>query len=314
MNGNKLISGILLSIILIACIKVSSQTNTIIEEAVQLTNVGYSIFSETMVDMPWTEIEQTISDGAIVLLPVGGIEEHGPHMCCGSDTYQACLSAKIIKIELNRKDIPALIAPPFYWGIADIANGFPGTFTVSESTMKSLLYDIFKSLKKWGVKNVIVVNGHGEPKHTETLTNAIAEFSAEIEINIYFLIDDEKLAKFQNSIYKYCVIPVSYQPEIEIECRFDNSHADCIETGTMAGFYPELVDTLMARNLVPTNFMENSEFKSPADVQKAWEADARRITPLGYFGDPASFNAIKSATNYLNNSKSEAEAIEVFFK
>jgi hypothetical protein len=82
----------------------------------------------------------------------------------------------------------------------------------------------------------------------------------------------------------------------------------------MAGFFPHLVDTVMARKLQPTDFRGRPEFKSPADVGQAWAKDARNVTPLGYFGDPASFDYEKSLINYMNDSKSEAEAIVLFFK
>lgn len=291
-----------------------SQTATLIQEAIDITKGGYSVFDHTMVDMPWTEIEQSIKKGAIVLFPVGVIEEHGPHMCSGSDIYQAYISAKIVKNELDKNGIPALIAPPFYWGIADIANCFPGTFTVSESTMKSLLSDIFISLDRWGVKNVIIFNGHGEPKHQDVLHQSMIESHKALGINIYFPIDKNNIHKYQNSDFRDCIIPVDYKPQIPIECRFDNCHADCIETGTMAGFFPRLVDTVMTRKLQPTNFRGRPEFKSPAEVGQAWAKDARNITPHGYFGDPASFDYEKSLINYLNDSKSEAEAIILFFK
>ncbi len=285
---------------------------TSVQEAREITTGGYSIFDKTMADMPWTEIEQSINAGAVVLLPVGVIEEHGPHMCSGSDIYQAYTSSKIVKTELDKKGIPALIAPPFYWGIADIAHDFPGTFTVSASTMKSLLSDIFRSLDTWGVKNVVVFNGHGEPKHQDILRESIMESQAVLGINIYLPVDKNDMAAYSDM--RDFIIPVEYKPQIPIDCRFDNCHADCIETGSMAGFFPDLVDTTMARKLEPTNFRDRPEFKSPAEVGQAWEKDARNVTPQGYFGDPAQFDQEKSVINYLNNSKSEADAIELFFK
>ena len=127
------------------------------------------------------------------------------------------------------------------------------------------------------------------------------------------MVENHQIANYQNTQFKDHIIPVKYKPEIEIDCRFDNCHADCIETGNMAGFFPSLVDTTMARILEPTNFRNRKEFKTPRDVGDAWEKDARNITPDGYFGDPASFDSEKSVINYLNNSKSEAEAIEKFF-
>ena len=290
-----------------------AQTTDLLQEARGFTKGGYSIFDNTMVDMPWTEIEKSIENGAVVLLPVGVIEEHGPHMCCGSDIYQAYISARIVKSELDKKGIPSLIAPPFYWGIAEIANCFPGTFTVSESTMKSLLYDIFVSLDKWGVKNVIVFNGHGEPKHQDVLHQSMIESHKGLGINIYLPVDRKNINKFQNPDFRDCIIPVDYKPRISIDCRYDNCHADCIETGTMAGFFPGLVDTVLARKLEPTDFRGRPEFKTPGEVGQAWAKDARGVTPLGYFGDPAGFDYKISVINHMNDSKSEAHAIELFF-
>jgi len=57
------------------------------QEAVPVTSGGYSIFPETMVDMTWPEVEKAAKEGAIVLMTTAVIEEHGPHMTCGIDTY-----------------------------------------------------------------------------------------------------------------------------------------------------------------------------------------------------------------------------------
>lgn len=45
------------------------------------------IFSSTMADMKWTEIKQYADDNAIVLLPLGVMEEHGPQLCIATDIY-----------------------------------------------------------------------------------------------------------------------------------------------------------------------------------------------------------------------------------
>lgn len=57
----------------------------------------YSIFSETMVDMKYTEIEKAAQEKWPVLLPIGVIEEHGPHMCLGTDVYLIYNLCKIVK-------------------------------------------------------------------------------------------------------------------------------------------------------------------------------------------------------------------------
>ncbi|MHB8104384.1 MAG: creatininase family protein, partial [Dehalococcoidales bacterium] len=112
--------------------------------------MGYSIFDETMVDMTWPEIEQAAGKGAIVLLPMGIIEEHGPHMGLAVDTYAPYLVTRLVKHELKSRGITALIAPPNYWGVSLATSVFPGTFSVRKETMKALIYDILASLHSWG--------------------------------------------------------------------------------------------------------------------------------------------------------------------
>ena len=106
---------------------------------------GYSIFHETMVDMTWPEVEKAARDGAVVLMTTAVIEEHGPHMSCGIDTYLGYLMCKITRRELEARGVKAVIAPPFYWGINVSSHVFPGTFTVRPETMKALLHDLLAS-------------------------------------------------------------------------------------------------------------------------------------------------------------------------
>ena len=49
--------------------------------------MGYSIFQDTMVDMTYPQIEEAIENGACALLPISVVEEHGPHLCTGTDIY-----------------------------------------------------------------------------------------------------------------------------------------------------------------------------------------------------------------------------------
>ena len=66
-----------------------------------LAKGGYSIFHETMADMTWQEVEKAAQKGAVVLLAGAVIEEHGPHMVNGIDTYLGYMTCKIIRRELE---------------------------------------------------------------------------------------------------------------------------------------------------------------------------------------------------------------------
>jgi creatinine amidohydrolase len=49
------------------------------------------VFKDTMVEMKWTDVQNYTDQGALVLLPLGVLEEHGPHLCLGTDIYTAQL-------------------------------------------------------------------------------------------------------------------------------------------------------------------------------------------------------------------------------
>lgn len=246
---------------------------------------NYSIFENTMVDMSWLEIENAKDNGAIVLISVGVIEEHGPHMSCGTDLYLAHLGNYLLKKELEKKGVNTLIAPPIYWGIADITRDFPGSFNVSKETMKLLYLDVFKSLDKWGFKYVFLNNEHEEGKHIEALKEIVKQVNSILGIKAILQLNEDE-AKGNEDI---CVsIHVPPMPNHGI-------HADGAETGVMATFFPNLVDTLMADTLVASDFDLRNKFSTPGEAGQAWEANAREITPLGYFGDPANYK------NYMGN-------------
>lgn len=75
--------------------------------------MGYSIFQNTMVDMTYPQIEEEIKKGACALLPISVVEEHGPHLCTGTDIYLTQAVCVKIKQQLNAMGKPVIIAPSF---------------------------------------------------------------------------------------------------------------------------------------------------------------------------------------------------------
>ncbi len=243
---------------------------------------GYSIFHETMVDMPWTDVERAAKDGAIVLLPTGVIEEHGPHMGCGVDTYGAYLLCKIVRRQLAERGIEAVIAPPLYWGINRTTHVFPGTFTVREETMKALLHDILASLKSWGFTKVFNINGHLDGYHCMAVLQAMSDARRELDMETFCVLSEMLVQRFRLSGDEPFVL-VHGSPETggELTDVLD-IHAGAGETSFVAAFLPEYVDVERARAQEATDL-------SLGDIT-AWISDARETTPGGYLGDPARFD------------------------
>ena len=261
---------------------------------------GYSIFHETMVDMTWQEVERAAAEDAIILLPIAVIEEHGPHMSCGIDTYLGYLISKLVRRELESRGVKTLIAPPFYWGVNSATHVFPGTFATNPETVKALLHDIYASLKSWGFKKVFNFITHGDGGHWRAVIEGLIKDRQDLDMELYVVIsEDEAKRTGLNESVPFIVVQKSDPFE---EPEFMDIHAGAFETALVAAYFPELVDEKVARTLKPTRLKR-------ADAGR-WLQDAKTVTPLGYFGDPAGFD-VEWGKKYLEtHCKYAATAIE----
>jgi len=232
--------------------------------AVQKARPAYSIFEGTIVDMTWPEIKQAAERNALVLLPIGVIEEHGPHMGLGADTYQCYALSKIVSQRLRGQNIEAVILPPMYWGIMQTneSGAFPGSLTVRPETMKAVLMDELADVKAWGFKNVFIVSTHGDRVHEKTVDEVIPEAEKALGIDIFNGHDGEGNGKPHPRINPYTV-EKPFQPDY---------HSGAVETAIMETYFPGEVNKELAKTL---------------KAQATWQ-------PLGYVGDPANFDKINT--------------------
>lgn len=114
----------------------------------------------TMDAVTWQSwAEQT---GSTVLIPVGALEQHGPHMPLGTDA----LLASRIAAE-TAADTPMRVAPAFTFGYKSQQRSgggdhLPGTVSLDAASLVALTRDIVRGLLGQGVTNVVLLNGHYE--------------------------------------------------------------------------------------------------------------------------------------------------------
>ena len=94
-----------------------------------------------------------------VLLPLGLIEAHGPHLATSVDTDTAQYFARRIA-----ENTGAILLPPVHYGFADEMSEYPGTLGVSLETMTAVLTDLSALLCAHGFLRQIWLSGHGANK------------------------------------------------------------------------------------------------------------------------------------------------------
>jgi creatinine amidohydrolase len=271
--------------------------------------MGYSIFDETIVDMTWPEIEKAIQENAIVLLPVGVIEEHGPHISLAVDIYMSYMMSKIIKHELEKRGTPTQIAPPYYWGINTLTGVFPGSFNVRPSTMKAVLQDILASLRNWGVANVFIINWHGEFDHNTNILEGIKEARAATAIKAYYIVADYEAKAVKFNMQDDCLVVLKSPPPRQRPSKYLDLHAGALETGMMLNYFPEQVKKEMLKSLEPTKF-------TIEDLKAVRHGGGlvRKYLPSGYFGAPADFDLESSQQYTEGRARDFAIGIESVLK
>ena len=109
-------------------------------------------------NLTWPEVNDAVEKGLIPVLPVGTVEQHGPHLPLKVDLW----SADSITDEAARRRPDRLLAMPVIpYGYTTHVMDFPGTVTVHHETFIRYVVDVIKSVAYHGFKKVIVVNGHG---------------------------------------------------------------------------------------------------------------------------------------------------------
>lgn len=253
--------------------------------------MGYSIFEGTMADMNWLEIEEASKQGAIILFPMGVIEEHGPHLCLGTDIYMSYCNCRRIADKLNASGTRTLLAPPFYWGINNVTGAFPGSFTVKKQTMKAVIGDLLDNLHRWGFEDIFCFCGHEDPDHILTILDAVRTCRIATNLRVRVVMEDYVAERFGFSGQEEELLLLSTVfPEMEQsgdipdrETLFD-IHAGSIETACMNLYFPGLVNIEVAKDLMSTSLTE--------DEMLCWTRggdEARKMTPMGYAGNPANF-------------------------
>src|SRR6202022_434734 len=99
------------------------------------------------------ELRAKAAADAIVILPVASMEQHGPHLPVGVDTI-LCEGVCRTGAEAAAADVPVVVAPTLWCGMAEHHMAFGGTFTFDIPTYQAVLRAVLHSIERHGLKRV----------------------------------------------------------------------------------------------------------------------------------------------------------------
>jgi creatinine amidohydrolase len=109
-------------------------------------------------EFTWPEIKQAVAQERVIVLPVGTVEQHGPHLPLVTDVLT---STELSRIAVSRIPEEAILMPSVYYSFNEHHMDFPGTIAVAGDTIINYVTDIGTSLARHGFRKILIVNGHG---------------------------------------------------------------------------------------------------------------------------------------------------------
>src|SRR6185369_14192312 len=123
--------------------------------------------------IPFTEVAEIARSGkALVILPVGVVEEHGAHLPLGVDSFAAEVYAAATAPYLEEAGYEVVVAPTINYGVARAAIDFAGTLSLEPETLRSMVVEIGRSLFRHKFNRLVILNGHRDLHHMKALDDA----------------------------------------------------------------------------------------------------------------------------------------------
>jgi creatinine amidohydrolase len=199
-----------------------------------------------MNELSWLAYQERITAGRpAVLLPVGALEQHGPHLPLGTD---ALLSTAVAADAARRTG--ALVAPALAYGYKSQpkcggGQHFCGTTSLDAATLIGQVRDAVREFARHGVQRLVLVNGHYENQWflIEGIDLALRELGPASKLQVMRL----EYWDFLTSETLAAVFPDGF-PGFALE------HAAVIETSLMLHYHPALVRVDLIPGDPPADF------------------------------------------------------------
>ena len=226
--------------------------------------------SGRLADLTGPGVTKALSTESVVLLPVGAIEQHGPHLPLSVDAVIADETASAL-LETLGDEVDLWVLPTLSVSKSNEHAWSAGTLWLSAGTMLQVLDDLASCVATTTARRLVFLNGHGG--NTSLLATACRDVRVSHDL-LTFLIHS-------------WIPPGAGGPSAEEEMGM-GVHGGLHETSVFAHLRPGQVDMERVVRRVPEWLAENRWVRFGGAVQFGWTS--RDFGPDGHIGDPTGAN------------------------
>ena len=143
-------------------------------------------------------VREAIDAGTLkgAIIPTGSTEQHNEHLAMYHDTQSAVYVSQLAAEKLFPR---VIVTTPLAIGVSEHWMDHKGTLTLRPEVFGEVLYDVADSMRRHGIDNILIVNGHAG--NSGPVNERLADFREELGINLeyhsYWEAYDEELVKAQ---------------------------------------------------------------------------------------------------------------------
>ena len=218
-------------------------------------------------DITMKEFKAGLKKTKTLIIPYGSVEAHGTHLPLSTDTI-----AIVEALKEATRSVEVFVAPPLHYGYCSSTGDHPGTLNITPETLRRISIDLVRDGASKGMKNFILISGHGGSIHTFAIKEAADRLVSEIKgikiaaLRVYEVLgkDAEKIAETPG-----------------------DAHAGEIETSLMLHLYPELVKGVSPKGKpkLPKHFYVGDRLKQWPGAVNGDPSKATREKGEAYFNE-----------------------------
>ena len=233
-----------------------------------------------LAERPWPAAARLARDPrSVVLLPLGAVEQHGPHLPLLVDWLGAEELARRIAPHLRRAGWRPILLPGLPYGASPLARGFAGTISLSARTLTAVASEILEALVAQGFRRFVLANYQADPAHLEAMARIKRRVERRRAVRVLFA-GFAPATQAQRAMTNARVTRLLRSPRPDREW-----HSGEMETSLVLAVRPRLVRARVARRLPP----HWTDFRAALAAGRSFrDMDA---TGRGYFGWPAAARA-----------------------